>query len=64
MDRNIEDLIDLIKARSAQGVRTYGVTTDRANLNEAQWEQHLLEELVDAAVYLIARRRARSIQAS
>lgn len=38
--------------RSATGLRKYGVTLDREDLTLDQWINHLLEELMDATLYL------------
>ena len=38
--------------RSATGLRKYGTTLDREDLTLDQWINHLLEELMDATLYL------------
>jgi len=38
--------------RSATGLKKYGVTLDREDLTLEQWITHLLEELMDATLYL------------
>ena len=38
--------------RSATGLRKYGTTLDREDLTLDQWITHLLEELMDATLYL------------
>ena len=38
--------------RSATGLRKYGTTLDREDLTLEQWITHLLEELMDATLYL------------
>jgi hypothetical protein len=38
--------------RSATGLKKYGVTLDREDLTLDQWINHLLEELMDATLYL------------
>ena len=38
--------------RSATGIRKYGTTLDREDLTLDQWINHLLEELMDATLYL------------
>lgn len=41
-----------IQARAERGLNKYGVTMERGDLNIHEWLQHLLEELLDAAVYV------------
>ena len=38
--------------RSATGLKKYGTTLDREDLTLDQWINHLLEELMDATLYL------------
>ena len=38
--------------RSATGLKKYGTTLDRDDLTLDQWINHLLEELMDATLYL------------
>jgi len=38
--------------RSATGLRKYGTTLDREDLTLDQWINHLLEELMDATLYI------------
>ena len=38
--------------RSATGLKKYGTTLDRKDLTLDQWINHLLEELMDATLYL------------
>ena len=38
--------------RSATGIRKYGTTLEREDLTLDQWINHLLEELMDATLYL------------
>lgn len=53
-------LVSTIKQRAETGLKKYGVTLDRTDLNEEQWLQHLLEEVCDAGGYIIAaQHRAR-----
>ncbi len=40
------------KQRSAVGIKKYNTTLDRTDLSEDQWKDHLLEELMDAILYL------------
>jgi NTP pyrophosphatase (non-canonical NTP hydrolase) len=43
----IKDLQD----REARGIENYGTTIDRTDLKTKDWQQHLYEELLDAALY-------------
>lgn len=51
-DHNVEVIITKLRARSEQGVKEYGVTTDKANLTAVEWLSHLQEELLDSVVYI------------
>jgi hypothetical protein len=42
----------LLMARSAVGVRKYGVTLERGDLSRKQWLRHAQEEALDLACYL------------
>lgn len=52
-----EHLADVLRERSARGLAKYGTTIDRGDLTRAEWLQHLLEELLDAAQYVEAAKR-------
>lgn len=52
-----EHLVDMLRERSARGQAKYGTTIDRGDLSRAEWLQHLLEELLDAAQYVEAAKR-------
>jgi hypothetical protein len=51
-DSIVEEVIDLFRKRSEQGLKKYGTTLDRDDLSEMEWIQHLQEELMDAILYL------------
>jgi hypothetical protein len=51
-DHNVEVIITKLRSRSEQGVKEYGVTTDKANLTTVEWLSHLQEELLDSVVYI------------
>lgn len=53
-DRNVEAVKTMLDERAERGLRKYGVTTEREDLNAAEWLRHLQEELLDAAVYIEA----------
>lgn len=52
VDSIVESVIDKFRERSAVGIKKYNTTLDRTDLNEDQWREHLLEELMDAILYL------------
>lgn len=58
-DSIVAELITMHLARAQKGADKYGVTLDRTDLAEEQWEQHLLEELMDAPLYLLRLRKER-----
>ncbi|MCC6480980.1 MAG: hypothetical protein IT554_01030 [Sphingomonadaceae bacterium] len=43
----------MLEARSAVGLAKYGIGLDRTDLAPEEWAQHLLEELLDAAGYVL-----------
>ena len=51
-DTNVEKVIAQLRERKERGLKKYGVTTDRKDLSQLQWLQHLQEELMDGAVYI------------
>ena len=53
-----ELLVSMIRQRATTGLKKYGVTLDRKDLNEEEWLQHLLEEVCDAGGYILAAMRA------
>lgn len=50
-DVNVERVRAKLLLRSQVGLKKYGVTTERTDLDLIAWAQHLQEELLDAAVY-------------
>lgn len=50
-DANVEQVRAKLLLRSQIGLKKYGVTTERNDLDLIAWVQHLQEELMDAAVY-------------
>jgi hypothetical protein len=42
----------LLKIRSETGIRKYGTTLDRTDLEVKQWIDHAIEEALDLALYL------------
>ena len=51
-DTIVESVIEQFKQRSEVGIKKYGVTLDREDLNALEWLQHLQEELMDATLYV------------
>lgn len=51
-DNNVNEICHEYINRSVHGFKKYGVTTERTDLELAQWIQHLKEELMDAVVYI------------
>jgi len=52
MSKIEDEVCEEIQARAARGLNKYGVTMERGDLGIHEWLQHLLEELLDAAVYV------------
>ena len=57
MNQQIEDsIVKSVMAkfyeRSQTGLRKYGTTLDRNDLNTLEWLNHLQEELMDATLYV------------
>ena len=51
-DTIVENVIEQYKQRSEVGIKKYGTTLDREDLNTLEWLQHLQEELFDATLYI------------
>ena len=51
-DSIVESLIQKYKERSEVGIKKYGTTLDRNDLNTLDWLKHLQEELMDASLYI------------
>ena len=51
-DKNVENVVKQLRYREEEGLRKYGVNTERVDLTTLQWLQHLQEELMDASVYI------------
>lgn len=50
-DSVVNSIISKFKQRSETGIKKYGTTLDRNDLNPEQWLNHLEEELMDAILY-------------
>jgi len=51
-DSTTERLVDQLRERHWHGLKKYGTTLDRTDLDVPQWIQHLREELLDGLGYL------------
>ena len=51
-DNIVESVLEKFKQRSEEGIKKYGVTMDRKDLNVLEWLTHLQEELMDATLYI------------
>jgi hypothetical protein len=52
MSKIEDEVCEEIQERAAKGLAKYGVSMERGDLGVHDWLQHLLEELLDAAVYV------------
>lgn len=50
-DTIVESVITKFKERSEIGIKKYGKTLDREDLNFIEWVNHLQDELMDAILY-------------
>ena len=51
-DPNVENVIDLIKTRSENGLEEYGTSTARKDYNVLDWLNEAQCEMLDGAIYL------------
>jgi hypothetical protein len=52
-DTIVFKIAQLLTARSETGIRKYGTTLDRTDLEVKQWIDHAIEESLDHALYLM-----------
>jgi hypothetical protein len=52
-DRVVYRIAHLLRSRSETGIRKYGTTLDRTDLEVKQWIDHAIEESLDHALYLM-----------
>jgi len=52
IDKNVENVREMLYNRMKAGYLKYGTTTERTDIDLQGWLQHLQEELLDAAVYI------------
>lgn len=51
-DNVVNSVLEAYKKRSDEGIKKYGTTLERDDLNVLEWLQHLQEELMDATLYI------------
>lgn len=51
-DSIVESVINQFKERSSVGIKKYGVTLDRNDLNFLDWMNHAQQEAMDFVLYL------------
>ena len=51
-DANVEAIRQRLLDRAEQGLKTYGVTTERTDLSVDDWLTHAIDEALDLSVYL------------
>jgi len=51
-DTVVYRIAHLLRLRSETGIRKYGTTMDRTDLEVKQWIDHAIEECLDQALYL------------
>lgn len=52
MSKILDEVIEDFRKREQRGIMKYGVTMDREDLLSHEWIQHMMEELMDAIIYL------------
>jgi hypothetical protein len=52
-DTVVYRIAHLLRSRSETGIRKYGTTLDRTDLEVKQWIDHAIEESLDHALYLM-----------
>lgn len=52
MDKIVEIVKERFTQRSEEGIRKYGTTLERQDLEWLDWITHLQEELMDAVLYI------------
>lgn len=57
MDENVSNVVRQMLQRADRGLKKYGVTTERTDIDVVGWLQHLQEELMDACVYIERTKR-------
>ena len=52
-DTVVYRIASLLRSRSETGIRKYGTTLDRTDIEVKQWIDHAIEESLDHALYLM-----------
>jgi hypothetical protein len=52
-DTIVFKIAQLLRSRSETGIRKYGTTMDRTDLEVKEWIDHAIEESLDHALYLM-----------
>jgi hypothetical protein len=52
-DTIVFKIAQLLRARSERGIRKYGTTMDRTDLEVKEWIDHAIDESLDHALYLM-----------
>lgn len=52
IDKNVENVRQMLYDRMIKGYSKYQVTTERTDLSTLEWLQHAQEEALDFAVYI------------
>jgi hypothetical protein len=52
LDKHVNSVVVKMQQRSEQGIRKYGTTLERNDLEFIDWLTHLQEELMDATLYI------------
>lgn len=52
MDPYVESVVGKYRTRSEIGIKKYGTTLERKDLQLDEWLNHLQEELMDATLYI------------
>lgn len=51
-DKHVERVVNKYKERSETGIKKYGTTLERNDVDMLGWLNHLQEELMDATLYI------------
>lgn len=51
-DPNVASVVEKYLVRAEEGMKKYGVTTERTDIDIIGWLENLQEELMDATIYL------------
>jgi hypothetical protein len=51
-DKHVESVVNKYKQRSKIGIKKYGTTLERDDIDLMGWLNHLQEELMDATLYV------------